>query len=115
MTHPSRKYRQLTAVLLLLMYAFITTPVQLWHHHDPAKDPVGSIDQKQSIFANSHQFFSEGNCSICHHQYSTYHDDVILPVVPDLCEFSSQNGRYTRAFIYAPSFSFQNKGPPLLV
>ncbi|MFT3948195.1 MAG: hypothetical protein QM763_14590 [Agriterribacter sp.] len=112
--HLNKRYHRLTATLLLVVYVFIATPVQLWHHHDPVEASLENVDQKRNVFTDSNDLLSERNCSICHHQYSTYHDDVIIPAVPDPREFSSKNGYYTPALVYAPSFSFQNKGPPFL-
>ena len=112
--HLNKRYRQLVALFLLLVYAFIATPVQLWHDHDTAKGSVQSAGQKQSSFTNGTKLFNDSNCPVCHHQYSTYHNDFIFPVVPNPCEFSSQNGYYTLRFVYSPFFSFQNKGPPFL-
>lgn len=108
-----KQYRRCVTVVLLLLYAFIATPVQLWHHHDVVKQSgepgFGVLD----TFTPSTDTISEGNCLICHHQYSVYNNDVIIPAIIEVAFFSSQDGYCMPKMIHIPSFSFQNRGPPI--
>jgi hypothetical protein len=106
-------YRPLIAAILLVTYAFISTPVQLWHHHNVVNSSEEGRCTKERFIQTKGIYYNK-HCSVCKHQYSAYHDGVIIPAVPDPREFSSQNGYYTLALVYPPLFSFQNKGPPFL-
>jgi hypothetical protein len=109
----STRYREIIAAVLWVLYAFIATPVQLWHHHNIAKETKQSAKGNR-ILSESKSTTADVNCPICHHQYSVYNDDVIIPAIPAVTEFSLQNGHYIPAPLHYPSFSFQNKGPPFL-
>ncbi|MBX2921907.1 MAG: hypothetical protein KF746_06930 [Chitinophagaceae bacterium] len=110
--HLTKRYRQLTAILLLVVYAFIATPVQLWHHHD-AEKPITDAGIKTSFVSKIADTVSEANCLICHHQYSVYNDDIIVPVIAAVTEFSFQNGHYTPVLVHFIALPSQNKGPPV--
>ncbi|MFT3948184.1 MAG: hypothetical protein QM763_14535 [Agriterribacter sp.] len=108
----NKRYRQLTAVLLLAMYAFIATPVQLWHHHDSEKH-ITDAGIKTSFVSKIANAASEANCLICHHQYSVYNDDIIIPLIAAVTEFSLQNGYYIAELVHFIALPSQNKGPPV--
>lgn len=109
-----KKYKQFIAILLMALYAFVATPVQLWHHHNYANPTAsGSSDNKETAsFSKSTSKSAEANCQICSHQYSTYNDctDVIFaaPVFID----NPKEGFYYNSIPLAPLFNFANKGPP---
>jgi hypothetical protein len=110
----SPKYRLILAVFLTALYAFIATPVQVWHRHH-------SIDKQ---FAKSHSFSTiakniqaeaETDCPVCTHHYSVFTEDSVLPelLLPSIN--SSVDAAYLLPSITGACFSFANKGPPQLV
>jgi hypothetical protein len=107
-------YKQFYIVVLLAIYAFITTPPQLWHGHFhvtvDADFPLQVKNDKASSQISNPS--DDGSCDICDHHYSVYIDDAISIIqqpTPDhlLAE--------TALLCYLPSSRtslFGNKGPP---
>ena len=105
-------YKQIIAVILIAVYTFIATPVQIWHHHHHSKD-LQVVNAKNTIVFKNTNSISETNCPICQHQYSIYNDDAIFisafPVIEFLFEPESSTQQLSSFFVIA----FSNKGPPL--
>lgn len=106
-----RKYRNCTAAILLMLYAFIATPVQLWHHHHHSKD-LQVISAKNIVVSKNANSTSEANCPICQHQYSIYNDDVISIAIQSVIILLSKQEHYNQQTISSFIFAFSNKGPP---
>jgi hypothetical protein len=111
-----KKYKQIIAVLLMALYAFVATPVQLWHHHNYATaSSSGTSDKKETASISTSSGKSvDGNCQICSHQYSTYSDyDTVVFTAP-LFIATAKDGFYYSSIPSSPLFNFANKGPPPL-
>ncbi|HRP55449.1 hypothetical protein [Agriterribacter sp.] len=109
-----RKYRQWAAATLLVVYAFIATPVQLWHHHSPAKQTVAS----EKTFDKGHPFISSSgisadDCQVCAHKYSTYTSHTCIPEIPAVVFYKDTRPDFCSSIILSPSFHFSNKSPPV--
>jgi hypothetical protein len=112
-----RKYKTLIAVVLLMVYAFIATPVQLWHHHNYKVSTATEKSSKQkaeSTFSNTSQQATDTNCEICSHHYSIYSDITIIVFDSPSPIFKSNKGHYLFSIPSPTHFNFSNKGPPAL-
>lgn len=113
-----RKYKILIAAVLLAFYAFLATPVQLWHSHNYAVNTQKSDstnDKKQITFSKSTDKSIESNCQICTHHFSTYYDDATTIFSATLIiALISQGNLYTKIPL-DPIFYQANKGPPTLI
>ncbi len=109
------KYRDGLAVFMLLLYAFIATPVQFWHHHN---NSTGKAPLTFSKSAEQHPFFSESgslndkDCPVCSHKYSAYNDDVFFPEQNAIFLNVPDQAQYSLNIIQSENFSLTNKGPP---
>jgi hypothetical protein len=100
----------------MALYAFVATPVQLWHHHNYATaSSSGTSDKKETASISTSSGKSvDGNCQICSHQYSTYSDyDTVVFTAP-LFIATAKDGFYYSSIPSSPLFNFANKGPPPL-
>jgi hypothetical protein len=109
-------YKHFIAAILLALYAFVSTPVQLWHHHDISESTQASTSdsEKHDTISKASDSNSESSCQICSHKYSTYNDDALFPVESSLIITAAKNGHYCLPVISTPSFLLPNKGPPAL-
>lgn len=113
-----RKYKNVIAVVLLAVYAFIATPVQWWHHHNYCT--VTSVSSLQSGSAvkitasNAANKIIENNCQICSHHYSIYSSDNVnsFKIFSSTC--NPKDGLNAPAIPLAPYLNSTNKGPPSL-
>jgi len=103
------RHRKLLTALLLALYAFIATPVSLWHHHK-VQSPISSSEQKisKATIAND----SDANCSICQHQYASSNNDAIFFSLNAIKPTKSFTTFYSFPFLPSIAYSKQNKGPP---
>ncbi|MEP6712082.1 MAG: hypothetical protein ABJA37_06690 [Ferruginibacter sp.] len=111
----SKPYKQIIAGLLLLLYTFIVTPVQYWHHHNYAPSvKTSTAFKQQTSFEKNAGLTAEGNCSICSHQYSVYNEaatasfKIGLPII--LYNYSTYIASIPKKLCLHSS----NKGPPTL-
>lgn len=60
-------YQRLIGWVLMVVFMFITAPVQLWHHHPP-------LDQVHEVSDSFHAGTKalHGHCEVCEHQYTAY-------------------------------------------
>ncbi len=97
-----------------MVYAFIVTPVQLWHHH--AENAVVARSEICSLatthFSENLPQDVEANCSICSHHYAAYHavENIVLNCPVTLLEIIDT--RYSFQIPSSPYLLFGNKGPP---
>ncbi len=112
------KYKKSIAVVLLALYAFIATPVQLWHHHNCDNDAVFSIktnEAKSNFFEKDNVKKSLHNCDICAHQYAAYHNDIATPKL----QYFTFSFKITTPYFLKNLVFFShiqaNKGPPALI
>jgi len=108
-------YKSLIAAVLLTVYAFIATPVQLWHHHHsvanaPAKESFG--EEKQASQATISQQQAEIDCQLCAHYDSVFSDVALLAFETPCFIFNPQKAFYSFLVPSFPYFNFFNKGPP---
>ncbi|HKZ67914.1 MAG TPA: hypothetical protein VJ111_16220 [Chitinophagaceae bacterium] len=111
-----RTYKHFIAAILLALYAFVSSPTQLWHHHNIPERTSSSTSEsaKHDTISNASGSNSESSCQTCSHKYSTYNGDAVFPVGSSLAITAAKNGRYCLPLISTPSFPLPNKGPPAL-
>ena len=112
-----RKYKQLVAVILLTVYAFIATPVQWWHHHNYAADAASSlqqVDAKKITAPDAENKSIKDNCQICGHHYSIYSNDDVTVFKIFASAINRKEGFYALAIPLAPYLNSTNKGPPAI-
>jgi hypothetical protein len=107
-------YKQFYIVVLLAIYAFITTPPQLWHghFHVTVDAPLPLHVQDDGAFTQISNPTDDGSCNICDHHYSVYIDDAISIIQQPATNHLLAE---TELLCYLPSSRtslFGNKGPP---
>ncbi|MBX2923858.1 MAG: hypothetical protein KF746_16790 [Chitinophagaceae bacterium] len=109
------RYRQIIAAILLIVYAFIATPVLLWHHHPVTGEKHHAIYSDKDEVSQSHGVFSEAGCAVCAHKYAAYHGDIFIPTLSPAIVYSPlENGCYAATHLSSSCFLFSNKSPPAL-
>lgn len=111
-----RKYKHLIAVVLLVVYAFIATPVQLWHHHNDEATSISSLqsnDAAKISTPDANNKTLEDNCQICGHHYSIYRSSDVFILKIFASTINPKEGLYALAIPLAPYFNSANKGPPV--
>ena len=112
-----RKHKTFITAVLLAVYAFIATPVQLWHHHNYKTNTVSekSSKEKQSAsFSKFSQQVVDANCQICSHHYSIFIDAEIVRLEAPFIVAQSVEQYYVFSIPTSPFLHFSNKGPPAL-
>jgi hypothetical protein len=108
-------YKHWIGAVLLALYTFVATPVQLWHHHAIAHVAQQiSITEKsqQDILIQDHGAQQEANCPVCSHKYAAYTDVAIVAFESVIDIAGAKNGLYQLPAVTALSFPLPNKGPP---
>ncbi|HVU55017.1 MAG TPA: hypothetical protein VHD83_08170 [Puia sp.] len=106
-----RTYRRCFAAFLLGLYAFIATPVQLWHHHDQQKNSRGP--EKYATYHVGGGHF-DAACKICSHKYSICDGAAPLSPAHHVAGYQAYSSWDTKQPLSRFSTSFFNKGPPAL-
>lgn len=111
-------YKRYIAAILLALYAFAATPIQLWHHHKNNTTETNLVtfsdDAKHDTVSKSSDSSSEKGCSICSHKYSASNDDAVFPFESSIILTAAKNGFHRAQVISTPSIFLPNKGPPAL-
>ena len=110
----SIKLKQLFAIMMLVIYCFVATPIQLWHNHNYSniENSFNSDKKNQVSESTSAGSIVEENCKICSHQYSSYEDGAVVLFKTPLNISSTNNSVYYNFLPLSPVFNFTNKGPP---
>ncbi len=95
-----------------MVYAFIATPVQLWHHHNIVKEKKEVADTKGTLSQGTGSA-PESNCPVCSHKYSIYNDHALLLGISSIAGFLPRYKPYIREAGSLSIPAFSNKGPPL--
>ncbi|MBP8115332.1 MAG: hypothetical protein KAY50_08245 [Chitinophagaceae bacterium] len=112
-----RKYKTFITAILLAVYAFIATPVQLWHHHNYETNTVSGKSSKEKTstsFSEISQQAVDANCKICSHHYSTFIEAAIIKIEAPYIVSQSLEQYYVFPILSSPFLHFSNKGPPAL-
>jgi hypothetical protein len=112
----NQTYNTVISALLLTLYVFIATPVQLWHHHshEPNSAANKSATNATTITIKETGQSGETYCQICSHHYSIYNNDAVPVFEIFTYPIHSKEGYYALAVLLAPYFNSTNKGPPAL-
>jgi hypothetical protein len=109
----SLKYHQWVASLLLILYGFVTVPVQFWHHHPNRIAQL--LNKKQSFHSTVSKdvIGKVHDCKICSHSYSIFaHDHARIEIGIAIEPVFLESAPVLNLLEFAgPAFS--NKGPPL--
>ena len=101
---------------MLVLYAFIATPVQLWHHHAPLAKAVqipGKLNQVDAtITIKGHN--NGIDCSICSNEYAIYNNDAVALQIIKVTLRVTTNTYYLLNITAPPYTGIFNKGPPVL-
>ena len=111
-----RKYKIITTAFLLVLYAFIATPVQLWHHHAPfakAAQIPGKLNQDDATITIKGQSNSV-DCSICSNEYAIYNNDAVTLQIIKVKGRGTTNTYHLLSITAPPYTGIFNKGPPVL-
>lgn len=100
----TQTYRTAIAAVLLMVYAFIATPVQVWHHHTDvsSKENIVSVDKADS------------NCVVCSHKYSSFNEVTIVLFETVVAATKVIYSCYGPKLAKAPALLLSNKGPPVV-
>jgi hypothetical protein len=108
MAFPTYKYY--IGAILLALYVFVATPVQVWHHHNAAH--AAKQNSAHDILTQADGNQQDANCPVCSHKYSGYNDVAIVAFELSITITPVKNGLYQLSAVAAPAFSLPNKGPP---
>jgi hypothetical protein len=108
-----RTYRPILAAFFLAVYAFIATPVQLWHHHQ-LNVKVSRSDAQMDSVAHGASIALDTDCPLCSHKYAVYNDPVLTSYELTLQATAVKNGCYLLPQLPASPTALPNKGPPAL-
>ncbi len=112
-----KHYRTFIAAILLMVYGFIATPVQLWHHHNVSSNTVSKKSLKENVHANLQKAsVEEANeeCNICSHHYSVYCNVEEIVFEMPYAIVQSKEAWMMLSMYSSPFFNFTNKGPPAI-
>jgi hypothetical protein len=101
----------------LVIYAFIATPVQLWHQHDFESIAVTEKTSKKkhsTILSAYSPNAADTNCQICSNHYSIFIDVKIARLENPFIVSQSLEQFYVFSIPSSPVLDFSNKGPPSL-
>jgi len=110
------KYKYPFAGLLLLLYVFVTIPVQWLHYHESRQ-----TSQEQAITTDNQLTYSDQDsgqgsesCSICLHKYSSYSNDFFHPEVGLIELDSPAITGWIESSYFCGNPDYDNKGPPFI-
>ena len=110
------KYRQLLSTVLLLLYVFVTTPVQWLHYHESdivTEKQLAKSDGKL-VSSDDDSDLGPENCPICLHKYSSYNNDFFHPQIQSIELQSPVISECIESTLHSNSRAYDNKGPPLV-
>jgi hypothetical protein len=114
----AKKYRVVIATLLLVVYAFIATPVQLWHQHTyVASAKCASTANKKATditVKSAQQTIVDANCAVCSHFYSAYSFVANVELEMPSLVLQVKHAFYIFSIPCSPLLNTSNKGPPEL-
>ncbi len=96
----------------MALYAFVTTPVSYWHHHNSSCNKIEKEEHTQIVKKSS--LASDGHCKICTHHYSVANNDAITIYFLSLNHFTSCDTFLQINEITNSGYSRSNKGPPAI-
>jgi hypothetical protein len=111
------KYKTFISALLLAVYAFMATPVPLWHRHNYEANTVTEKSAQEKELASFSKFSLQAvntNCQICSHQYSIFIDTEMVRIEAPFVVNQSVEQHYVFSIPLSPSLHFSNKDPPAL-
>jgi transcription elongation factor Elf1 len=106
-------HKTILAASLLVLYAFIATPVSYWHHHKSTCEDNGTEQHSQVV--KKSQSVVDANCKICSHHYSASINDASTVYFSPITIHSTFSDFYTVKKIANPGYGQSNKGPPSVV
>jgi hypothetical protein len=99
------------------MYAFIATPVQLWHQHGFETITLtdkSSKKKESTSFSNYTQQADEANCQICSHHYSIFSDVKFVRLKKPFIVSQPLEQFYVFSIPTSLIQQSSNRGPPSL-
>lgn len=107
-------YKKAFGAILLALYVFITTPVQVWHghyHHSVTASKSVTLENQEAFTQQANDSI-DASCNICDHHYSVYVDDAISIIQATLSNPLAEEANLISTIPSTPDFCFSNKGPP---
>ena len=105
-------HNTIVTAFLLVLYAFIATPVSYWHYHkhncDKYETEQNSLTEKKASAA------AVNDCKICNHHYSVASNNAITVYFPFEKFFNAHNAAHFISNIINRGYSQSNKGPPAI-
>jgi len=101
-------------VVLMALYAFITTPAQMWHGHTHGS--TGAVLSNEQEDRQGFPMLSEDSldihCGICAHHYSIYVAETPSCIQELLIIHTLPGQEFLCSIPTIPNTVFCNKGPP---
>jgi hypothetical protein len=111
-----KKYKFIFSIFLMSLYVFIATPVSFWHQHAGFEKRIQNKSTGKAIASfklnPANQSDTDGDCSVCSHQYSAFIDDAVLSFTLIPSSLNTPEGCHILSFHDIPSIPQFNKGPP---
>jgi predicted amidohydrolase len=98
-----------------VVYAFIATPVQLWHQHNYVANTAckNAADKKVTV-TTAKTTIVDANCAACSHVYSTYSLVADLSLEKPFLVLQPKDACYILSIPFSPILQSSNRGPPEL-
>jgi len=99
-----------------VVYAFIATPVQLWHHHNYTATVAGkNTSEKKIIVVSATTTTIDANCAACSHTYSGYNLVASFNLQMPFLIVEPKDAYYILSIPFSLILQYSNRGPPELV
>jgi hypothetical protein len=109
----SKSHKNFLASLLLVLYAFIATPVSYWHHHTSLS--YNKNAGKTSFSVNVANASGDFDCEICSHHYLDAGNHAIAAFFTPPLFIKTVNSFYLLKKLPISVYRQFNKGPPSLI
>jgi len=108
------KYQKALVVVLMALYAFITTPAQMWHSHTYAAAGAfaSTVEEGRQGIPLLSEDSLDIHCGICAHHYSIYIAETPSCIEELLINHTLPGQEFLCSITTIPNPVFCNKGPP---
>jgi hypothetical protein len=107
------KNKTIITVSLLLLYAFIATPFNYWHHHKANCEQNTKVQFAQVLDSTSASVDSV--CKVCSHHFSVALNDAVIVDFSPFDFVISFNESFILEKITNQGYGQSNRGPPSIV
>ncbi|MEP6713775.1 MAG: hypothetical protein ABJA37_15215 [Ferruginibacter sp.] len=102
------------SAILLLLYLFIATPVQYWHHCKNHSHQQANQKQTRAFPSFTKSGENSHECKICTHQYTLYNNDVTTIQIEYVSDYINRFAFPQTFYLQQTACGLSNKSPPVV-